>query len=310
MKLWSMLVVSALVGCGKGDSKAPAASKVTTGSGAGSAITAGSATGSGVEAGSAAVTAAPIDPKVTAARCNDPCLFLTDTPLDKLVETVKAACPAPESAEVAKIEADACEQMDYFRNCIFAAHGFAFEKKKWKNVFKEKPWYTIKPEFKASMVTPAERATVTALNDQAKACKKANNVSAPQMKIIEEWFAALPKAPPPPMGMVDYEKAKGKDVVEAIVGELSPEKKKLKGYKLGKDAMVRYAKPTDEDPPPFKPEEVGAAKDAKIRTVVVDIDAGTVGDEENPILEGTHIRFAFDDKDTLLAISVAHYLYD
>src|SRR5712691_4674042 len=80
--VWLLIAVAA---CGKGDDKKP---EPAVGSTAGSASGSGSATAGSAAAGSAAsATPPPLSPKIKAARCGDPCLFLVDTPLDKLIDT-------------------------------------------------------------------------------------------------------------------------------------------------------------------------------------------------------------------------------
>ncbi len=69
-----------------------------------------------------------------------------------------------------------CKSLDYARNCIYAAHGLVFKKKKWK-VFQAKPWYEARPEFKAKSISPLEVANVSELNKRGKACKAGVNVS-------------------------------------------------------------------------------------------------------------------------------------
>jgi len=233
-------------------------------------------------------------------------LFLTDTPLDKLVETYKAECAGMETKAPSYED---CGQLDYLRNCIFAAHGFAFEKKKWKKAFADKPWYQIKPEFKASMVSPLERATVTALNDQGKACKDGKNISAGDHARIKKWFDALPKVPDEMAKVlfIDTQKAKPAELIAALIEEIDPEKK-AKSYALDKRASASYE--TSEYGESDVISNLKLPKDAKVRTVLVDFMSDTHGTEDNPLMEGTHVRFVFDDKDALLAIGVSHYLYD
>jgi len=231
--------------------------------------------------------------------------MLVDTPLDKLVATYKTEC----NKDTKDPGTASCDELDYMRNCIFAAHGLAFEKKKWKTAFAGKGWYTVVPDFKAKMLSAPERATVTDLNDRAKACKANSKISAEDFKRVNAWFAALPKVPDgmPKDVFVDFEKSTPAKLVEFVVGDIDGEKK-MKSYALEKfknGAIVDYA--TGEDLPDVL---VKIAKGDKVRIVRVDIDAGTVGTEDNPITEGTNVWFAYDAKDTLIAVAGAHYLWD
>src|SRR5205809_542555 len=74
-------------GSSAGSSAAPAGAGSGT-AGSAAAPTAGSGA-AGSAAGSAAPATPPLSPKIKAARCGEPCLLLTDTPLAKLLETYK-----------------------------------------------------------------------------------------------------------------------------------------------------------------------------------------------------------------------------
>src|SRR6185436_10517947 len=163
----------ALAACkGDGDKQpaagsAASAGQAGSGGATGSAAASAPAAGSG-SAGSATVAAAPpLSPKIKAARCGEPCLFLTDTPLAKLLETYKAECGGMTTKDLGYQD---CKSLDYARNCIYAAHGLVYKKKKWK-VFSTKPWYEPRPEFQAKSISPLEIANVSELNKRGKACK-------------------------------------------------------------------------------------------------------------------------------------------
>src|SRR5437773_11275473 len=104
-------IVAAFAGGRGGDSKAPPAA----GSGSGSAPAAGSGSGSSA-AGSGSAAPAARSPKIDAARCGEPCLFLLDTPIGSLTDTFKAKCGGMETKNLGF---DDCKQMDYARNCIY-----------------------------------------------------------------------------------------------------------------------------------------------------------------------------------------------
>ncbi|HEV7559467.1 MAG TPA: YARHG domain-containing protein, partial [Kofleriaceae bacterium] len=127
--IWVIAMVSA---CGKSDAPAPVAgSGAASGSGtagSGSAVAAGSGSATGSGSGSA-VAAVALSPKIKAARCGEPCLFLVDTPLAKMTETFTAECAGMKTPDLGYTD---CKQLDYVRNCIYAAHGVVFKKKRWK----------------------------------------------------------------------------------------------------------------------------------------------------------------------------------
>lgn len=288
-------VAAATVACGK-DSAKPA----------GSTAAAGSAATAPAPAPVDAAGPAPLDPKIKAARCDEPCLFLAEVPYDKLVDAYKAEC----GKDTKQPGLDECEQLDYMRNCIFAAHGFAFEKKKWKKAFAKRSWYAVDPAFKASMVSATERATVTTLNDAGKACKAGQHISAKDLARVKAFFAALPKVPGdlPKTLMVEHEVEKPKLFVKDLMAYIDPTGT-TKSVDFDKVATTSYDKGADGELAVLQ--KLALTKDPKIRTVAVDInDADTVGDEEHPVLAGTYVWFVFDDKDTLLAIDVSQYVYD
>ena len=65
--------------------------------------------------------------------------------------------------------------MDYFRNCIYAAHGNTFKKEKWQKTFGAKPWYKANPDFKESDLSKVAAANVAVLKYESRACVKAPN---------------------------------------------------------------------------------------------------------------------------------------
>src|SRR5512140_228704 len=178
----SICVLAMLCACGNHDAPKQAEA---TGSAAGSAT--GSAThgstnasGSGSAAAvvavavDAAVTVPALSPKIKAARCGEPCLFLVDTPLDNLQATFTAECGGMKTPDLGYHD---CKQLDYVRNCIYAAHGVVFATKKWKG-FGKKPWYDAHPEVSAKTVlSPLEIANVHELNQRGQACKKGLAIS-------------------------------------------------------------------------------------------------------------------------------------
>jgi hypothetical protein len=66
-----------------------------------------------------------------------------------------------------------------------------------------------------------------------------------------------------------------------------------------------------EDVPEDVVKAIQAPAGAKLRSILIDInDPNVSGTEENPVTEGMTLRFVYDDKDQLLAVGGAHYLYD
>ena len=126
-------------------------------------------------------------------RCTDPCLFLASTALDKLPEAFAAACPGATAPELGD-----CAAVDDARNCIYAAHGVTFRKKKWREHFAARPWYKPRGVDASTLALSAvERANVKALVARGKACKRDFSIDKADLARVKAWLAALPKAPTP-----------------------------------------------------------------------------------------------------------------
>jgi len=298
----ALAVVCFVAACGKGEGEKPAEKKDVA-----PAVGSSAAPVAPVDA-AAAATPAALSPKIKAARCGEPCLFLVDTPYAKLLDTYKAECGGMETKDLGY---DDCKKLDYMRNCIYAAHGLVFKKKKWK-VFAGKPWYEAHPGYDAKTIGDLERANVHELNQRGKACKKGFSISGADYEKISAWFKVLPKVPPmPKLVLFAGEHATGADFVKQLQEELSRGTKEP--IKLTKgSAIASYVEKLDGEVAKEEvPEELLQLCTAeKARLVQLDFDAGTVGTEDNPITEGTHMWFAYDGKDQLIAIAAAHYLFD
>jgi len=303
----------ALAACkGDGDKQpaagsAASAGQAGSGGATGSAAASAPAAGSG-SAGSATVAAEPppLSPKIKAARCGEPCLFLTDTPLAKLLETYKAECGGMTTKDLGYQD---CKSLDYARNCIYAAHGLVYKKKKWQ-MFSTKPWYEPRPEFQAKLISPLEIANVSELNKRGKACKAGINVSGADFERLKQWAAAANagKLPPAKVFFVENERKKAADLAAFLRQELETGAIKRK---LALDSNATGAYEKWEDVPPEVVQAIKAPADAKLRSILIDItDPSVSGTEENPLTEGMTLRFVYDDKDQLLAVTGAHYLYD
>jgi hypothetical protein len=289
-----------VVACGKGDDKKPepALGSAPAGSGSAAAGSAGSAAGSG---SAAAAAAAPLSPKIKAARCGEPCLFLVDTPLDKLLDTYKTECGGMETKDLGFTD---CKKLDYMRNCIYAAHGMVYKKNRWKGLT-SKPWYDAHLEFKAESISELERANVHELHQRGKACKKGITISGADYERIKKWFAVLPKTPTemPAVILVENEKKKPAELVKWLMDEIDVKKRK----KIVFDKTVTGSYEVTE-----LPDEVSKALNSAkgLRSVALEFETSVNNLEDAQITEGAAVRFVYDDKDKLVAITGAHYLYD
>jgi len=293
-----LLFVLAVVACGKGDDKKPEPAVGSAGSG--SAAAPGSAAGSAAAGSGSAVAATAVSPKIKAARCGDPSLFLVDTPLDKLLDTYKTECGGMQTKDLGFTD---CKKLDYMRNCIYAAHGMVYKKNRWKGLT-SKPWYDAHPEFKAESISELERANVHELHQRGKACKKGISISGADYERIKKWFAALPKTPAemPAVILVENEAKKPDELIKWMMEEIDV--KKRKKIVLGKTVTGSYADAAE------LPDALKLPKDAKVRTVALEFETSVNNTEEAQITEGAAVRFIYDDKDKLVAITAQHYLYD
>jgi len=279
-----------------------------TGAGNGKRGSAGSGSGSG--SGSAAAPP-PLSPKIKAARCGEPCLFLVDTPLAKMTETFTAECAGMKTPDLGYSD---CKQLDYVRNCIYAAHGVVFKKKKWK-VFATKPWYEPHPEVDAKTILGgAELANVHELNSRGKACKKGMTISGADFDRVKAWFADAAKAPMPKLILEDTSndlsetlRAISAKDFRAFLAEHEPKAKS----RVGKDKLVTaiYESADDE----LSKKLVASIKPAdpkKIRIIRIDFDSGESGTEDNPWSAGTVVKLVYDDKDQLVAVEGGRYAFD
>jgi hypothetical protein len=307
-----------LVGCGGGSEP--------TSTGSGSA-TAGSSAGSGVgsaqkpaaaDAGVTATDAAarpPLSPKIHEARCDEACLFLVDTPLDKLNDAFKAACPGKQAPE---INLQSCAKLDYLRNCIYAAHGLVYTKKAWKSAFAKKPWYTPDPAVSAkTILDDLERANVHALRDSGKACKKGFDIGTDYAR-IKAWFDVWPKRPPLPSVLfsgdspVDEVAIDAKTFATKLQAALGKGKISLGGkvnaLNLGDDLHYTGADYPSDDMPTAMVTAIHAPDEKVLRGIRVAFpDAKPASDGS---LTGSHVFFIYDNKDKLRGLEIRPFAYE
>lgn len=273
MMRWMIVLVLMSACGGKKDEAAP----VRSGSGSGS--------------GSATVAVAPpvdatggLAAKIKAARCGEPCLFLVDTPFDKLLDTYKAECAGMETKDAGFTD---CKQLDYMRMCIYAAHGTVDKKGKYKKKFGDKPWYEPHPEFEPKTISELERANVHELYERGKACKKGLHISGADYDRIKAWFAALPATPPgtPKLIWKDDEQIEPDALAKFMMDEFAVGKKTVV---LDSTFAADYYESTA-----FLPDAmVEATKNMKNTRMI------QVYTSSSPYA----VHFVYDDKDQLVAI--------
>jgi hypothetical protein len=254
------------------------------------------ATGSG--SGSADAPPLPLDAKVVAARCSEPCLFLVDTPLDKLGDVYAAAC----KHALPDLHFEKCDELDQLRKCVFAAHGYAFKQKKWRT-WAKKPWFVAHPEYKPTQLGTIELANVHELDARTKLCGKREGVKPALQAAIEAWWrhyethdAPMPKVL---FSGLPVERATERQVLATIDDELKTQNASVAD--VLKD-MILYVEtePTDQ---------FTEAVQGKLQIITLHY-AQTLDTGEGTILEGLEMHFVFDENDKLVELDAHHFLWD
>ena len=177
-----------------------------------------------------------------------------------------------------------CQQLDYMRNCIYAAHGLVYKKKKWK-LFAAKPWYEAHADFDAKSISELERTNVHELNTRGKACKKGLSVSGADYERLKAWFAAIPKPPPLPAALIAYyEPADAKTFLAKLNKALGGKKVRLGG---GITAEYEDAEHLDVTLPELNA-ALKPAANAKLRAIRVLI-------APSDRFEGAQLDLVYDD---------------
>ena len=288
------ILVLVVIGCGKGtDSSTPSAGSGTV------------AAATPVADATTPIDAAVATPsKLAAARCDDPCLFLLDTPIDKVEGAFAAACPGKTTKEL-PFE---CKQIDYVRNCIYAAHGVVYKKTKWKKLFAAKAWYEPHPDVKAKTITmpEVEHANVHELYMRGKACKKGMSISGADYERLAAWFKK--REMPPHLFKTETNEMGG--TPEAVDAKQlrewldSLDSKLAKQFKSGL-TTVSYedAESLGDQAKLFDLMHVTDPKSLRIIAVSLEL---AHGDEEAPGSEDLTLRFFYGKDDKLFAIAGDH----
>ena len=289
------IIAVAVVGCGKGtDSSASSGS----GSGSGSVVAAVTP----VADATAAIDAAP--PKLAAARCDDPCLFLIDTPIDKVEAAFAASCPNKKTKDL-PFE---CKQIDYVRNCIYAAHGVVYKKQKWKKLFAAKTWYEPHPEVHAKTIEmpEVEHANVHELYMRGKACKKGMSITGADYERLAAWFKK--RSMPPHNFKTETNEVGG--APEEVDGKAMRAWLDSTDGKLGKQfasglTLVAYEDADSLGDQAKVLDLMHVTDPTSLRIISVSLELAH-GDEEQPGSEDLTLRFFYGKDDKLLAIAGDH----
>jgi hypothetical protein len=119
------------------------------------------------------------------ARCNEPCLVLTDTPLDQAASVYRATCGVKPDPDYL-----ACRTARYDRACIAAAHGVASKQTSLGPVLAAKAWFHADASFKLDALSDVEKANRKALTALENTCEAP---TAGDIALAKQWLAALPK---------------------------------------------------------------------------------------------------------------------
>ena len=220
-------------------------------------------------------------PPVGGFGCDEPCLFLRDTPLDHLAETYAQRCGKP----LVPNNKD-CSLLDYERNCIYAAHGMRFRKPKW-GAYATRPWYHLRPEFRSKELSQLERDNVHELRLRAHTCRANDvHVSTADYARIQGWFVGYAKGAPtlPAIALSGEDRVEPEELGHTL-GTLA--------LRLEKDTWMAYHDPEHA--------VVVALAGAKLRDVIVDLSPRGADCDDDSCL-GPYVHFVFDGRDTLVAL--------
>jgi hypothetical protein len=236
---------------------------------------------------------------------------LLDTPIATLTETYKAKCAG---IETKNLGFDDCKQIDYARNCVYAAHGLVYKKPRWKKLFETKPWYEPNAGITAKQIVlgDIEHANIHELYMRGKACKKNLKISGADYERIKAWFAALPQPAMPAQLFTgeDPEDGDETDVVgvdgKTFVTFLTDASRKIKTLATsGKDTVAQYLQPDDVAAQPKLLAKLKLTDPTKLRWIRLDVELGP--GSEAGFTAGLVMQFVYDDNDQLVAITAVHY---
>ncbi len=92
-----------------------------------------------------------------------------------------------------------CDQYDVMRNCIYAAYGYKFKKKRWQTLFATKDWYKPSGNFRESQIPKVATENIRALKTRASQCRVGaeSKVTKADVKRVRDWYKNRQKQIPP-----------------------------------------------------------------------------------------------------------------
>ncbi len=106
-----------------------------------------------------------------AQKCASPCLFLAEHSFATVQDKLCTWCPGSKydycELDWPSSDVPECSTYEHLKNCVYAAHGYTFKKKRWSKTFSKTGWYTANPAYDKSMLSKVARKNIKRLNDIA-----------------------------------------------------------------------------------------------------------------------------------------------
>ena len=133
-----------------------------------------------------------------------------------------------------------CDQYDVMRNCIYAAHGYKFKKKRWQTYFASQDWYQPRADFKESELSKVEQENVSALKTRAVRCRAGaeSKVTKADVKRVRDWYKNRKKEIPP---IVWHEEGGPVDTPAKTIGD------RLDYFGMNEKTQFWYTTPSSEE---------------------------------------------------------------
>ena len=120
----------------------------------------------------AAAKSAGTSPTYTQAqKCAQPCLFMTQHSFETVQKKLCEWCPGNEydycELDWPSSDVPGCDTYEHLKNCVYAAYGYSFKKKRWNKEFKKTGWYTPNPAYDKSSHSKVAQANIKKMRDIA-----------------------------------------------------------------------------------------------------------------------------------------------
>jgi hypothetical protein len=110
-------------------------------------------------------------------RCESSCLLLTELPFEKIADggyctQCKAYDEEACNLDWPSSDVMECDEWDAMRNCVYAAYGNTFAKKKWQEHFGKLAWYKSVAKIDAAALPKVAVENIRFLKEKADKCRK------------------------------------------------------------------------------------------------------------------------------------------